>query len=122
MGQKRRLRTRRFPHRSQLPIPAPTIGSRWPRSYGPQLPDLAPAIGARSSGSIGQDGVTEAEMVAAGEARETDFNSRLAPGSSTAFRASIPSAEEKAVSDYRRMEGYSYLDDGLEGEDTWRTI
>src|SRR5262249_49130456 len=83
MGQKGRLRTRRFPHRTpplQLPIPAPTIGSRWPRSYWPQLHNPGP-IGARSAGPISQGGVTEAEMVAGGEAGEAgeagkDVNSR----------------------------------------------
>jgi hypothetical protein len=38
------------------------------------------------------------------------------------FGASVPTVEEKASADYYRMEGYSYLNDGVDGEDTWRTI
>jgi len=38
------------------------------------------------------------------------------------FGASIPTVEEMTAADYHGMQGFSYLDDGLEGEDTWRTL
>jgi hypothetical protein len=30
--------------------------------------------------------------------------------------------KEKTIDDYHTMQGFSYLDDGFEGEETWRTI
>jgi len=30
--------------------------------------------------------------------------------------------KEKTIDDYHDMQGFSYPDDGLGGEDTWRTI
>ena len=38
------------------------------------------------------------------------------------FGATIPTEKEKTIDDYHTMQGFSYLDDGIEGEDTWRTI
>ena len=38
------------------------------------------------------------------------------------FGASIPTVKEKTIDDYHDMQGFSYPDDGLGGEDTWRTI
>jgi hypothetical protein len=38
------------------------------------------------------------------------------------FGASVPTVEEKTVADYHGMEGFNYLDEGFDGEDTWRTI
>ena len=38
------------------------------------------------------------------------------------FGATIPTVEEKSIDDYHTMQGFSYLDDGIDGEDTWRTI
>ena len=38
------------------------------------------------------------------------------------FGSSIPTVEEKTIDDYHTMQGFSYLYDGIEGEDTWRTI
>jgi predicted phage terminase large subunit-like protein len=38
------------------------------------------------------------------------------------FGASVATVEEKTVADYHGMEGFNYLDDGFDGEDTWRTI
>ena len=38
------------------------------------------------------------------------------------FGATIPTVKEKSIDDYHTMQGFSYLDDGIEGEDTWRTI
>jgi len=34
------------------------------------------------------------------------------------FGAKVPTVEEKTIDDYRTMQGFSYLDDGHEGEDT----
>jgi hypothetical protein len=34
------------------------------------------------------------------------------------FGASIPTVKEKTIDDYHTMQGFSYLDDGIEGEDT----
>src|SRR6516225_8876606 len=63
MGQKRRVRTRRFPHRRP----------------SPQLPYPARTIGPRSSGPINQDGGTEAETAEVEVVEmEEDRNSRLA--------------------------------------------
>jgi predicted phage terminase large subunit-like protein len=36
--------------------------------------------------------------------------------------ATVPTVEEKSIDDYHTMQGYSYLDDSFEVEDTWRTI
>jgi len=30
--------------------------------------------------------------------------------------------EEKTIDNYHTMQDFSYLDDGIEGGDTWRTI
>jgi len=38
------------------------------------------------------------------------------------FGAAIPTEKEKTIDDYHTMQGFSYLDDGIEGEETWRTI
>ena len=38
------------------------------------------------------------------------------------FGATVPTVEEKTIDDYHTMQGFSYLDDGIEGEDNWRTI
>jgi hypothetical protein len=40
----------------------------------------------------------------------------------SALGASIPIVEEKTTVDYHNMEGFSYLDDGFDGEDSWKTI
>src|SRR5262245_65660186 len=87
MGQRRRLRVRRFPDRRPTPLlpnRAPKIG---PRSSGarssPQLPNPAPTIPirARSSGAFIQGGVAVAvgEGGEGGEVGEvgTDVHSRL---------------------------------------------
>ena len=36
--------------------------------------------------------------------------------------ATIPMVEEKTTEDYHNMEGFTYMDDGLDGAETWRTI
>jgi phage terminase large subunit-like protein len=36
--------------------------------------------------------------------------------------AIVPKIEEKTVADYHNMEGFSYLDDGFDGEDSWKTV
>ena len=36
--------------------------------------------------------------------------------------ASIPTVEEKTTEPYHNMEGFTYMDDDLDGAETWRTI
>jgi len=57
------------------------------------------------------------KMLGTGMTRKRVWSSR-----STGLASTIPTVKEKAIDDYDDMQGFSYLDDGIEGEDTWRTI